>query len=89
MQLPYRQRMDLAKRFEEANSSTSVIISTSLINILYPIVRAKPINTKFEPTILLSIRESDENIVQIFLPKRYGDVVYDDDIKKLISDQST
>jgi len=73
---PYRQRicnrkkkMDLAKRFEEATSSTSVNIRSLEMNKLYRIVRAKRINTKFGSTVFLSIRDSEENIVQLLLPK--------------------
>jgi len=78
--------MDLAKRFEEATSSISVNISSLVMNKLYPIVRAKRINTKFGTTVLLSIRDSDEKIVQIFLPKRYSYVVSDDDMEKINSE---
>jgi len=77
--------MYLAKRFEEATSSTSVNISSLVVNMSYPIVRAKRINTKFVSTILLSIRDSDVNIVQIFLPKLYSDVVSDYDMEKINS----
>jgi len=61
--------MDLAKRFEEATSSTSVNIRSLEMNKLYRIVRAKRINTKFGSTVFLSIRDSEENIVQLLLPK--------------------
>ena len=81
---PCRKRMDLAKRFEEATSSTSFNISSLVMNRLYPIVCAKRINTKFGSTVLLSIRDSNEN-VQIFLPKRYSDIVSDNDMEKINS----
>jgi len=77
--------MYLAKRFEEATSSTLVNISSLVVSMSYPIVRAKQINTKFISTILLSIRDSDVNIVQIFLPKLYSDVVSDYDMEKINS----
>jgi len=77
--------MYIAKRFEEATSRTSVNISSLVMNKLYPIVRAKRMNTKFGSTVLLSIRDSDENIVQIFLRKRYSDVVSDDDMENINS----
>ena len=41
--------------------------------------------TKFASTVLLSIRETDEQLVQIFLPKRYASVVSDEDIAKFNS----
>ena len=82
-----KKRMDLAKKFEDATASascTSVNISSLILNRPYPIVRAKRI-TKFGSTVLLSIRDSDEQLVQIFLPKRYASVVSDEDIAKINS----
>jgi len=77
--------MELATGFEEATSSTSVNISSLVINRLYPTVDAKRINTKYGPSVLLSIRDSDEKLLQIFLPKRYANVVSDEDMEKINS----
>ena len=80
--------MDLAKKFEDATASASCasVNNCSLIlNRPYPIVRAKRKTTKFGSTVLLSIRDTDEQLVQIFLPKRYASVVSDEDIAKIIS----
>jgi len=70
--------MELAKRFEEATvttANTSISINSLVINRPYPIIHAKRINTKYGPTVLLSLRDSDKKLVQIFLPKRYANVV--------------
>jgi len=77
--------MDLAKRFEEATSYISVNLSSLEVNKLYPIVRAKRITTKYRPTVLLSIRDYEASMVQIFLPKRYCAVISDDDFDKINS----
>ena len=80
--------MDLAKKFEDATASAScasVNTSILILNRPYPIVRAKRITTKFESTVLLSIRDTDVQLIQIFLPKRYASVVSDDDISKINS----
>jgi len=77
--------MDLAKKFEDATASASVNISSLILNRPYPIVRAKRVTTKFGSTVLLSIRDTDEQLIQIFLPKRYASVVSDDDISKINS----
>jgi len=77
--------MDLTKRFEEATSCASVTIGSLEINKLYPIVGVKRIATKYEPRILLSIRESEAKVVKIFLPRRYCAVISDDDMEKINS----
>ena len=82
------KKMDLAKKLEDATASAScasVNISSLILNRPYPIVRAKRITTKFGSTVLLSIRHTDEQLVQIFLPKRYASVVSDEDIAKINS----
>ena len=55
------------------------------INKLYPIVRAKKITIKYGPTVLLSIRDSEASMVQIFLPKRYCAVISGDGMYKIYS----
>jgi len=75
--------MDLAKKFEEAMSCKTVNINTLEINHKYPITGAKRITNKFGPTILLTIRDSQSDTVQVFLPKRYSAVFSDDDMDKI------
>jgi len=80
--------MELAKRYGEATATTantSISMNSLVINRLYPIVHAKRVNTKYGPTVLLSLRDSDEKLVQIFLPKRYANVVTDEDTEKINS----
>ena len=85
----YRQkRMDLAKKFEDATASAfcaSVNICSLILSRPYPIVRAKRITTKFGSTVLLSKGDTDEQLVQIFLPKRYACAVSDEDMAKINS----
>jgi len=77
--------MDLAKRFEEATAYTLVNLSSLDPKKLYPIVRAKSITTKYGPTVLLSLRVSETSIFQVFLPKRYSDVMSDEDMDNINS----
>ena len=77
--------MDLAKKFEDATASASVNISTLILNRPYPIVCARRITTRFGSTVLLSIRDTDEQLIQIFFPRRYASVVSDEDIAKINS----
>jgi len=72
--------MDLTKRFEEANAYASVNVNTLEPNKLYAIIRAKRIPTKYVLSFVMILRISETNIVQVFLPKRYSDMVSDADI---------
>jgi len=72
--------MDLTNRFEEANAYASVNVNTLEPHKLYPITRAKRIPTKYGLSVVLTLRNLETNIVQVFLPKRYSDVVSDSDI---------
>jgi len=73
--------MDLPRKFEDATSSRSINIIELDRDKKYPIVSAKRFTTKFGPTSLLTIHDSDS--LNIFLPKRYSEVISDDDIDKI------
>ena len=75
--------MELAKKFEDATLCQSVNIISLDTDKKYPIVRAKRITSKFGPSVLLTIRDSESTTDQTFLPKRYSAVVSDDDIQKI------
>jgi len=71
--------MNLAKKFEEATSCVTTNISSLVIEKTYPIVHAKRITTKYGPTVLLNVRDSESSVVQIFTPKRHCSVISDMD----------
>ena len=75
--------MDIAKRFEEATAYATVNISSLGINKLYPTVNTKRITTKYGPSVLLSIRESEARLLQLFLPKRHCAMISDGDMDKI------
>jgi len=72
--------MDLTERFEEATAYASVNVITLEQHKLYPIIRAKRIPTRYGHTVVLTLRIAETDFVQVFLPKRYSDVVSDEDI---------
>jgi hypothetical protein len=37
----------------------------------YPIEDARPVNTKFGDSILLSLRDAEQALVKVFLPRRF------------------
>jgi hypothetical protein len=53
------------------------------MDIPYPIESAEKIQTRYGETILLTLKESTQTFVKVFLPKRYGDLFTDDDIKSV------
>jgi len=77
--------MDLTKRFEEATAYASVNVNALEPHKLYPIIRAKRIPTKYGLSVVLTLRIAESKIVQVFLPKRYTDVVSDADIDAINS----
>ena len=77
--------MDFTKRFEEATAYASVNVNTLEQHKLYPIIREKIKPTKYGLSVLLNLRIAETNIVQVFLPKRYGEVVSDADIDAINS----
>jgi phosphatidylethanolamine-binding protein (PEBP) family uncharacterized protein len=80
----FRDGMDLSTRFEEAStSSPTVSVGSLTLGKKYPILYAKRMSSKYGSTVLLTLQTSDSAGVQTFLPKRYADVVSDDDITKI------
>jgi len=55
-------------------------------NKLYPVIRAKRLSTKYGMTAVFTLWTSDANVVQVFLPQRYNDVVTDADILSINSE---
>jgi phosphatidylethanolamine-binding protein (PEBP) family uncharacterized protein len=77
--------MDLSRRFEEASTSSQTVSVGSLDQgKKYPFVYARRMACKFGSTVL-TLQTSDSAPVQTFLPKRYADVMSDDDILKIQS----
>jgi len=76
--------MELGAKFEVATSSQSISIRDLVVDKKYPIVSAKKITTKFGPSTLLTLQDSDSAAtLLIFMPKRYSEVNSEDDIMKI------
>jgi hypothetical protein len=72
--------MSLAQKFVEASSCHTVEIGSLEAEKPYPITQAQRVGTRFGPTILLSIRESEFALRKMFLPRRYSDMITDEDV---------
>lgn len=74
--------MSLAKKFVEASSCHTVKIGSLDTGKPYPITQAQRVGTRFGPTVLLSIRQSELGLKKLFLPRRYSEVITDEDIER-------
>jgi len=77
--------MDLKRKFLEAKDCDVIKVEQMAIDRKYPIVRAKRVNTRFGGTVLLTIEDSPEQLVKVFLPNRYSVLFNDDDIECISS----
>ena len=75
-------QMDLSAKFKMITSCQQTKI-TSLKNNTYPIERAVRVQTKYGEAILLTLRESSQTFVKLFLPKRYGSLFTDDNLRSI------
>jgi len=75
--------MYIVKKFEEATWCTTISARSSEHHHKYRIISAKRVTTKISPTVLLTIRDSQEDPAQIFLPKRCSAVMTDYDIERI------
>jgi hypothetical protein len=77
--------MDLAQNFEGVECETTISITELELNRKYSIIRVKRLTTRFGPTVVLTIRGEGAGPAQIFLPRKYIDVIMDTDIEQIKS----
>jgi formylmethanofuran dehydrogenase subunit D len=77
--------MNLAQKFEGVACDKTISVTELDPNRKYRILRAKRLTTRFGPTVVLTIRDSMEAPAQVFMPRRYSDVVTDDNIEPINS----
>jgi hypothetical protein len=75
--------MNLAAKFRMTSSCQTFRISSLTVDKPYPKKRAEKIQTRYGEAVLLTLKESPQAFVKVFLPKRYGAVFTDDDIKSI------
>ena len=76
--------MDLAQNFEGVECETTISITELELNRKYSIIRVKRLTTRFGPNVVLTIRGEGAGPAQIFLPRKYIDVIMDTDIEQII-----
>jgi hypothetical protein len=62
----------LTQRFKDVVLDSAVRIGDLTVDKVYPVLRAETVDTKYGLSILLTIRESDDHCVEVFLPRRYS-----------------
>lgn len=75
--------MNLPQKFVDASSTQAIWINIMDIDRKCLIVRVDRITTKFEPTVLLSLRDKPFNVVKVFMPRRYNTAFSDRDIQQI------
>jgi hypothetical protein len=76
------ETINLVKKFEMFTWDKTVSVCVLERNRKYLIIRAKRLKTRICPALVLTFRDSQEDLAQVFLPRRYSDVVSDDHIEK-------
>jgi len=76
--------MDLAAKFKMVASCQQTKITTLKIDTPYPIEHAERVVTKYGEAILVTLlSQSPQTFLKEFLPRRYGTVFGDDDLRSI------
>ena|SRR5215471_19336206 len=75
--------MDLATKVATANASHVVPLGSLEVNFLHKILHAERVVTRYGPSVILTIARSTQNMVRVFLPRRYASLFTDGDIEGL------
>jgi hypothetical protein len=59
---------------------SAVRISDLTVDNVYPVLHAESVDTKYGLSILLTISESDDHCVKVFLPRRYSLCLSEEDV---------
>jgi hypothetical protein len=70
----------LTQRFRDVVLDSAVRIGDLTVDKVYPVLRAESLDTKYGLSILLTIRESDDHCVKVFLPRRYSLCFSEEDV---------
>ena len=77
--------MDLTQKFEWVACDKTICVTELDLIRKYRILMAKRLTTRIGPAVVLTPRDSMEAHAQVFLPRRYSDVVTDNDIEQIKS----
>ena len=77
--------MEIDRKFDIAPSCRSVSLGSLEPDHQYPTLYDERINTRYGHSVLLGILDSPTSSVKVFRPRRYGDVISDEDLQAINS----
>ena len=76
--------MDLSAKFKMITFCQQTKITSLKIDTPYPIERAEKVQTKYGEALLMTVQaESPHTFVKVFLPRRYGSLFNDDNLRSI------
>jgi hypothetical protein len=80
--------MSLTDKFRDAVVTSIVSITTLHKDAPYPVVGVRLTNTKYVVRVVMVLNEVDRGNVEVFLPKRYSDLIEDSDMEAINTNQT-
>ena len=77
--------MDLSRKIQELDSCYNMKLNSLQVDRKYPITFAERIPTRFGPAIVLAIRDTQDRILKVFMPRRFFSAFTNDDIDDINS----
>ena len=79
-------QMALSQRFKDAVSGSAVIVAALYMGTRYPLLDCERVDTKYEMSVRLTLREeTEDNVIRVFLPRHYGATITDEDMAAINS----
>ena len=73
----------MEQKFQLASSSRLVPASSLVVDRRYPILGGYRADTRYGPTVIFKLAETENSMIKICLPQRYADVITDQDFDDL------
>jgi hypothetical protein len=77
--------MDLRKKFAEIEACHYMSVGSLQTDRPYPIIGAERIAMRFGPSVVLSLSDSPNRIIRVFIPKRFYSSFSDENIEAINS----
>jgi hypothetical protein len=77
--------MDLRKKIAEIEAFQYMSVGSLQTDRPYPILRAERIATRYGPSVMLSLSDSPDRIIRVFIPKRFYSSFSDENVEDINS----